>query len=67
MKRLVVTYSYNDKSQPGVPLYGMNVLRMEGLARCDQWNDMMYLITQENPSADPNTICVLYTKELLET
>ena len=45
----------------------MNVLRMEGLARTDQWNDMMYLITQENPSADPNTICVLYTKELLET
>ena len=67
MKRLVVTYAFNDKNNPGVPLYGMNVLKMEGLARCDQWNDMMDAITQENPDAVPDSICILYTKELLDT
>ena len=35
MKRIIVTYTYNDKSRPGVPLYGMNAIRMEGLTRCD--------------------------------
>ena len=66
MKRIVVTYAYNDKSRPGVPLYGMNVIKMEGLTKCDQWNYMMDAITQANQDAIPSSICILYTKELLE-
>ena len=66
MKRIVVTYAYNDKSRPGVPLYGMNVIKMEGLTKCDQWNYMMDTITQANQDAIPSSICILYTKELRE-
>ena len=67
MKRIIVTYAYNDKSHSEVPLYGMNVIRMEGLTKCDQWNYMMDAITQANQNAIPSSICILYTKELLES
>lgn len=67
MKRIIVTYAYNDKSHPEVPLYGMNAIRMEGLIRCDQWNYMMDAIAQANQNAIPSSICILYTKELLES
>lgn len=67
MKQIVVTYAFNAKSHPGMPQFGMHVFKMEGLARVDQWNDMMERIEEENPDIVPNTICVLYTKELLNT
>ena len=59
MKRIIVTYTYNDKSRPGVPLYGMNAIRMEGLTRCDQWNYMMDAIAQANQNAVLSSICIL--------
>lgn len=67
MKQIVVTYAFNAKSHPGMPQFGMQVFKMEGLARVDQWNDMMERIEEANLDIVPNTICVLYTKELLNT
>ena len=67
MKQIVVTYIFNAKSHPGMPQFGMQVFKMEGLARVDQWNELMENITNTHPEIIPNTICVLYTKELLNT
>ena len=40
----------------------MNVIRMEGLTRCDQWNYMMDAIAQVNQDAIPSSICILYSE-----
>ena len=70
MKRIVVTYNFQRRLKDGSPSgmqCGMDIFRMEGLTRVDQWNELMENITNTHPEIIPNTICVLYTKELLNT
>lgn len=70
MKRIVVTYNFQYRLKDGSPSgmqCGMDIFKMEGLARVDQWNKLMENITDTHPEIIPNTICVLYTKELLNT
>ena len=70
MERIVVTYNCQYRLKDGSPsgtVCGMDIFKMEGLIRVDQWNELIENIINAHPEIIPNTICVLYTKELLNT